>query len=202
MIPRLSTSKTWTQFPPEFLEQIQEIVSETFEDNLIDGASLHLEGRIYQEEILFRLGIKMPGQLRQSNFEASAQYDPIEQNAKKTMHRCIEAAAAMMAEYFEFYYNEPSEEDSDDENEFDALENGIDFPREWTEFKFEGTPVFLQYSTLNTDLESEADRILGEHPDSLVNEKETDNTEDALNFVVEERIKTSDEETDDDIHWH
>lgn len=179
MNPRLSSSKNWTPFPPEFLEQVQELVAETFEEYLIEGASLHLDGRIFPEEILFRLGIKTNGQLKQSNFEASASYQAESQNAKKIMHHCIEAAAAMMAEYFE-------------------IEDDTDFPREWTEFNFEGTLLFLQYSTVNTELEAEADRLLGLEGKALVQESSSE-SEDALDFVVEERIQ-SNVDSDDDLN--
>ncbi len=181
MNPRLSSSKTWTNFPPEFLEQVQDLVAETFEDHLIEGAGLHLEGRIYPEEILFRLGTKIEGQIKQANFEASAYYNPESQNAKKIMHHCIEAAASMMAEYFDF-------------------DGDVDFPRQWTEFKFEGTPVFMQYTTTNTELEAEADRILGMIEEDLVNEA---GSQDALDYVIEERIPTNDDEDleQDDLNF-
>lgn len=182
MIPRLSSSKTWTHFPEEFLEQVQDLVSETFEDHLIDGASLHLEGRIYQEELLFRLGIKVAGQLKQNNFEVSAQYNPEAQNVKKIMYHCIEAAASMMAEYFEWYDRPESSDDHKSEE--------IDFPREWTEFNFEGIPLFMQYTTVNTDLEAEANRILGASNSELV---QTNESEDALDFTVEEKIQGADD---------
>lgn len=189
MNPRLSSSKTWTHFPEEFLEQVQNLVSENFEEHLIDGASLHLEGRIYQEELLFRLGIKITGQLKQNNFEVSAQYNPAAQNVKKIMYHCIEAAASMMAEYFE-WYNRPStaaEETTSEE---------IDFPREWTEFNFEGLPLFMQYTTINSDLEAEANRILGASNTELV---QTLESEDALDFTVEEKIKGADDELNIDF---
>jgi hypothetical protein len=182
MQPRLSSSKTWTHFPSEFLDQVQELVAEAFEDNLIEDAGLHLEGRIYPEEHLFRLGIKVAGQLKQSNFEVSAQYNPEAQNAKKIMHHCIEAAASMMAEFFEF-------------------DGDADFPRQWMEFNFEGTPLYVQYSTTNTALEAEADRLLGNKNLELVSELDS---QDALDHVVEERLKVDldeDEGEDDDLNF-
>jgi len=185
MTPRLSSSKTWTQFPDEFLEQVQDLVAETFEEHLVDGASLRLEGRIYPEEILFRLGIKTEGQLRQNNFEVSAQYNPASQNVKKVMHHCIEAAASMMAEYFDWYH-QPGVDDPENKS------NDIDFPRDWTEYHFEGVPLFMKYSTVNTDLEAEADRLLGTQSSQLV--EGTLDSEDALDFIVEERIKPTPED--------
>jgi hypothetical protein len=182
MNPRLSSSKTWTKFPSEFLEQVQDLVAETFEDHLIEGAGLHLDGRIYPEEILFCLGVRLEGQLKQANFEVSSFYKPETQNAKVVMHHCIEAAASMMAEYFDF-------------------DGDVDFPRQWTEFKFEGTPVFMQYSTTNTELEAAADRLLGTMDNDLVQEQ---GSQDALDYVVEERLKVElddEESSEDDLNF-
>lgn len=175
MQARLSQSKSWTQFPSEFLEQVQELVAETFEDHLIEDAALHLDGRIYPEEIVFRLGIHTPGQLKQSNFDVSADYKADSQNAKKVMNHCIEASAAMMAEFFDMGEDE-------------------DFPRQWMEFNFEGTPLFIRYTTENTALEAEADRLLGADFKVLVKEE---SSEDALDHVVPERIQTSSDDEDE-----
>lgn len=42
-----------------------------------------------------------------------------------------------------------------------AAENDSEFPRLWEEVDFEGRKIYIQFSTANSQLESEADRLLG-----------------------------------------
>lgn len=158
MQARLKSSKKWTLFPAEYIAQIERVFRENFAAQ-IGSAELLVEGRIYPEEILLRVGLKEKGRLKQSNFEVSMQYDPKKKDAVERIHNCIDAAASMMAEYFE----------TDDDD---------DFPRTWKEYPFQGKALFLQYTTENSELEAEADRLLGESDDSLVHDAEEN--EDAL----------------------
>lgn len=154
MQPRLKTSKKWTHFPKEYVEQIQTVFSENFLEQLADN-KLVIEGRIYPAEVLLRVGIHKKGQLRQANFEVSMDYNPKEKDALERIHNCIDAAASMMADYFE-------------------LEEEADFPRTWQEFPFQGKKIFLQFTTENSDLEAQANALLGENTEALVLEIESD----------------------------
>lgn len=165
MNPRLKSSKKWTTFPKEYLSQIEEVFSQGFKEKL-QGSKLIVEGRIYTEEIVLRVGVLEKGRIRQANFEVSCQFSPKEKDAVDRIYDCIDAAASMMAEYFE----------SDGEAEF---------PFVWKEYEFNGRALFLQHSTVNTSLEAEADALLGETDSDLVVEEVTDETEDALDRAVE-----------------
>ena len=158
MKPRLTSSKKWTPFPKDYLTQIQSAFNEAFPAQLKTG-KLILEGRIYPEEILLRVGYLESGRLLQNNFEVSIGYSSKKQDALERIHNCIDAAASMMNEYFE-------------------SDGVVDFPLQWKDFDFDGHPIWVQYTTVNTDLEAEADRLLGLEKDSLVVE-ELD-SEDAL----------------------
>lgn len=175
--PRLSTSKKWTQFPKEFSEQIEGVFKENFGANL-EKAKLFVEGRIYQEEILLRVGFLEEGRLAQANFEASMQYSPKEQDAVERIHNCIDAVASMIMDYFE----NPDE---------------ADFPRYWKEFPFQGKKIFLQFTTDNVELEAQADALLGENADNLVQEDLA--SEDALTRAeVEDFERPDDYENEDE----
>jgi len=158
MQPRLKTSKKWTAFPKEYTEQIQTVFQENFSD-LLGQNKLVIEGRIYPSEVLLRVGLAQPGRLSQANFEVSMDYNPNEKDAVDRIHNCIDAAASMMMDYFE----------NDDE---------ADLPRVWQEYPFQGKKLYLQFTTENTDLEAQANALLGEDEDSLVLEEE--DNEDAL----------------------
>ena len=100
MNPRLKSSKKWTAFPKEYTEQIQTVFKENFAQYLED-AELIVEGRIYTEEIMLRVGYLEKGRLAQANFEVSMNYSQEQQDAMKRIHNCIDAAASMMMEYLE-----------------------------------------------------------------------------------------------------
>jgi hypothetical protein len=141
MQPRLKASKKWTAFPPEYADQIQTVFKENFGDGLATR-KLVIEGRIYPAEIMLRVGLAQAGKLAQANFEVSMDYSQSKKDAVERIHNCIDAAASMMAEYFE-------------------NEGVVDFPMKWQEFPFQGQKLFLQYTTENTDLEAQANALLG-----------------------------------------
>jgi hypothetical protein len=75
---------------------------------------------------------------------------------------CIDILGSLMEEYFEG----------------GADIDKVDVPLHWKGYEFEGETIYLQYSTVNTKLEEEANRLLGLIGDALVNERNTD--EDAM----------------------
>lgn len=154
MNPRLKTSKKWTAFPAEFIAEIKNALTDNFGTHL-NKKELVIEGRIYAAEILLRLGFREEKELRQNNFEVSIDYT--QDKAMERIHDAIDVAASMMGDYFE--------------NESDDSE----YPRDWKEFDFESLKVWCQFSTVNTKLESEADRLLGSEEDpALVNPVDDD----------------------------
>lgn len=161
MNPRLKSSKKWTSFPKEYLSQIEQAFRENFAKQL-DKSKLIVEGRIYPEEVLLRVGVLEQGRLKQANIEASMDYSREKANAAEKIHHCIDAAASMLAEYF-------------------AADGDPDFPRNWTEYDFEKQKVYLQFTTVNSDLEAQADALLGESAEeSLLHleEEDAEETED------------------------
>ena len=159
--PRLATSKTWTDLPGDFAGNLQGVFSRQFD---VKGP---------QGEFMVRMGYLESGRLRQINFEASVDLplvQDIDPNAEEgdaesiTMERlyvCVDALGSLMEEYFE-------------KGDVDEM----DVPLSWRPYEFEDETVFLKYSTVNTRLEEEADRLLGLLSEALVNEDEK--SEDAL----------------------
>ncbi len=162
MKPRLKTSKKWTTLPKEYMTQVEEAFRESFPTQL-KSAQLVVEGRIYTEEILLRVGILEKGRLSQANFEVSMNFSSKKKDAIERIHDCIDATASMMSEYFELKEDEES-----------------DFPLLWKEYEFNGLPLFLQFSTVNSALELQADAILGDELKSLVVEEPDEESEDVM----------------------
>lgn len=173
MNPRLTSSKKWTKFPKEYLSQIEQAFSDAFAAQLATGKLL-IEGRIYPEEIMLRVGFLEKGRLQQANFEVSINYSQQDQDAVDRIYNCIDAAASMMGEYF-------------------ASEGDVDFPRSWKEYDFDGKMIFVQYSTENSDLEAEANKLLGLDDNALVQEEQ--DSEDALTRASE-KIESEEDEAD------
>ena len=141
MQPRLKTSKKWTALPKELMQQVQSVFKETFGDRLGDG-KLEAQGRIYPEEILFYVGYRPKGALKQQGFEVSVAYKKDKDNVLKLLHLTVDAAGSLLEQIL-------------------SAEDDADFPRLWTEVDFEGRKIHVQYSTTNTELEAEADKLLG-----------------------------------------
>ncbi|NQZ01445.1 MAG: hypothetical protein HRT45_12345 [Bdellovibrionales bacterium] len=147
MEPRLSTSKQWTSFPTEYLKNIETVFSKSFKLHLENGKIIS-EGRIYKEELLLRVGYHEKDRLKQSNFEISVEYNKKKDSPVKLIYLMIDVAATMLDEFF-------------------MAENDHDFPRIWTEYDVENRKVYLQYTAENSELEKEADKLLGEDSEKL-----------------------------------
>lgn len=155
MKPRLASSKKWTTFPPEFIEQIASVFRENFSKEL-KNAQLIVEGRIYPQEILIRIGHVEAGRLKQANFEVSVEYSQDKNDAIARINDAVDAAASLMMEYFENQGQEGEE---------------MDLPLTWKEVPFNNRKLHIQFSTVNTKLEAEADALLGLKNKDLVNEE-------------------------------
>jgi hypothetical protein len=144
--PRLKTSTKWTALPKDFLAQIRSALKENFA-NQIGKGTVQVDGRIYPEEVLIRVGFAEPGRLKQSHWDVSISYKKDKDNVLKMLHLAVDAAASL----FDQIFTSPDD----------------DFPRIWQEIDFEGRKLHIQYTTENSQLEDEADRILGLKKDDL-----------------------------------
>ncbi len=93
--------------------------------------------------------------------ETDSEYDREISKTMDLLYGCIDALGSVMEEYF----------DLDEKEE-------IDVPESWQAFDFEGVTIYLQQSSVNTQLEAEADRILGFTESQLVHDSQK--SEDAL----------------------
>ncbi len=166
MSPRRASSKKWTTFPKEFIDQVAATFKETFQASLGES-TLIIDGRIYPEELVLRVGVREKGRLKQSNFEVSTDYEADVPESLDRIHCLVDVAASMMLEFFE----------SDDEAEF---------PFVWKEYPYQGKPIYLQTSAENTDLEAQANALLGLPEEGLLHEEPT--TEDALDHAEKDQL--------------
>lgn len=181
MHPRLKTSKKWSALPKEFLRQVDSVFKQSFKDQIGSG-KVEAEGRIYPEEILVSVGFRPQTGLKQNNFEISIPYKKDKDNVLKLLHLAVDTAASLFEQFF-------------------AAENDHDFPRIWQEFEVEGRSVYVQYSTTNSELENEANKLLGEFADEGLtggdwedlpeNENETEAIKARLGIDPDEELEDS-----------
>lgn len=176
MKPRLKNSKKWTNFPPEYLEQIEKVFAENFVKEL-SIAKLKIEGRIFPSEITLRVAYLENGRLASANFEVSSDYSLEAEDAIEQIHHCVDVAASMMTEYFE--------------------SNGeVDFPYLWKKIKFAEKEVYVQFSTENLDLEAQANRLLGIDEDAILQEVDEKDTDALAHSEISEEISPARDDED------
>lgn len=141
MNPRKKESKKWSTLPPELSKQIKTVFEENFKSQL-QGKTLKVEGRIYPTEVLMRIGINTAGELRYQNFEVSIDHSPEKQNTIQMITIAVDAIASLIFDYF-------------DKEEIHEM------PYVWQEYPFEKHTLWLQFSSVNSDLESQANKLLG-----------------------------------------
>lgn len=200
--PRLSSSTKWVEVPEEFLAKVRTVFQNQFKAQAAVGEFL-AEGQIYSDEVVLRVGYVEQGRLKQINFEASMDLKGASNKAFEAAETDITADGETLASAFAArrageFADEEAEAAGEEATLMDRLfscidvlgslmeeyfEGGedvdkIDVPLHWKGYEFEGETIYLQYSTVNTKLEEEANRLLGLIGDALVNERSID--EDAL----------------------
>lgn len=197
LTPRLPTSTTWTNLPSEFSAKIKTIFENQFKVEAGYGEFM-VDGRIYPDEVVIRIGFLEEGRLKQINFEASIDLPKVDAEDENSaggygldgMDRVSSTSAFRMENDGPVLTSQSrtmnriyvcidalgsSLEEYFEEGDEDR---GTDIPLFWNKYDFENDEVYMKSSTVNTRLEEEADRLLGLLADSLLNEEAS--TEDAL----------------------
>jgi hypothetical protein len=143
MEPRRSESinKKYSTIPSEISAQIVTAV----EGDILEQGSddtVQVQGFIYPKEIIFSLGWRKSGEIKQVNFEASIDFVAKEKaKAFEYITLLAQAASSMFAEYM-------------------GNSGDIELPQEWTPFQLDKYEIHLRCTSTNYDLEAEADRLL------------------------------------------
>jgi hypothetical protein len=138
--PRLKTSIKKTAFPLDYIKMVKDVIQKNFKKNTANK-DVVVEGAIYNEEVLVRIGFREKKSIVQMNFEASVEHSMKKKNIMEQIYLALDGLGAMIDEYFK-------------------ADGDIELPKTWTEFKLDGKLVYLQTSTENSDLESQADELL------------------------------------------
>jgi hypothetical protein len=151
MQARLKTSQQWTPFPEELCQLCVDVLSERFcEEYGLENSQFVVEGRIFNNEILGRFGLKIQGQLKQPNFEISMDFDGEKDKALPMIQKSMDLVDHLWTEFLE--------EDMEDK----------DLSPLWQSLEFNSLTYHYRYSTINSELEQEADKLLQEYEKKLV----------------------------------
>lgn len=172
MEPRRSKSSKSSALPKDYVKQVVDALKESFADETKSGKFI-VEGRIFPDEILIRMGFLENGRLRQTNFEISVDYKAGKDDTVKLLNLAVDVGATMLEELF-------------------SATDDADFPRTWKSYEVEGREVFLQFSSINSQLDKEAAKLLGEDPDQLV---QSDEDAEELE-AIKAKLGISDEDDD------
>jgi hypothetical protein len=193
----------WTPIPADFAEQIKKVFTQQFKREAQLGEFL-IEGCIYSEEVVLRIGYLEKGRLKQVNFEASMDLPKASTEGDEDADDISSLSDDMSADAGQSLgqslapgYGETNASPKAQSKAMDRVytcidaigslmeeyfqlgdEEELDVPLRWRAYEFEGETVYLQHSTVNTKLEEEADRLLGLSENALVHEEAA--TDDAL----------------------
>lgn len=165
--PRKSSSTKWSVFPKELCDIIESVIRQEVSD-ISDDTKVIVEGRIYAEEILLRIGYLPQEGLRQHNFESAIDYQATKVRTIDKVQVLLEGSLSMMQDFIKA--DESAEE--------------ADVPYLWKEFDVHSEKgverIALKYSTYNSKLEAEANRLLGEDIEALIYQTEESEIEELL----------------------
>ncbi len=151
MQPRLKTSSQWTPFPEELCQLCAQVLTERFFDEYdLDKAKFVVEGRIFANEIVGRFGLNVENQLKQPNFEVSFDFNPETEKALEMIQKSMDVVEHLWTELLE--------------DDFEDAELAV----VWQSLPFDKKDYHYRYSTVNSDLEKEADLLLQEFEKQLV----------------------------------
>jgi hypothetical protein len=139
--PRLQNSLKFQEFPIDSIRMIKEVVAKNFKA-FVKEKKIIVQGLIYTEEILLRVGFQEKG-IAQQNFEASIGYSAKDKNIMEQIYAAFDAVGSMIDQYVK-------------------AGGDIELPIDWTEFKFDEKLVYLQTSKENSDLEAAANKFLSD----------------------------------------
>jgi hypothetical protein len=169
MNPRTKTVSKWTELPIDLKTQISTIFQQNFKNEIGPAGEIRTDGRIYPNEIVLSVGIHKKGELRFHNFEVSIDHNNDKEKVVELIYLSVDAIASLMTEYFE------NDED-------------IELPYTWMQYPFNGQNVWLQFSTVNPDLEAEANKLLGitDDAETILKNAEAERSADALDATEDE----------------
>jgi hypothetical protein len=139
--PKDERNKAFTAFPAELLEAIKDSFSEDFKSASNEGSFISF-GQIHPTEIILRVGYIKDGEISQVNFDCSTESSGSEASVIKSIEELVFTAKELFVDFFKN----------------GKLEH---FSYHWNPFG-SSSKVYYKLDRTNTDLEAQANALLGE----------------------------------------
>ena len=151
MKPRQSKA-SYSPLPKEYCQHIQSVLENYFMSKLSKVRWI-IEGRIYEKEICILSGFTKEKELQQKNIILSIDFDPQKDRCQKKIEDCMNLLANILEHHLKLKSRWPHSP-----KWYKALS------------PFKKGEVYFQTSTVNTELEEAANRILDEVQDKAKTE--------------------------------
>ena len=141
--PRLKSSKSWTNIPQNLQDQIIKLLNSHFSKPSKNG-NFQVNGSIYKKEVVFRYSYQPKHLLKPIQFDLSLEYDFSSISKDDKFMKMFEILTDLGASLFHSIF--------EDKN--------FELPSLWNPIDFQNHKVYVQSENINTELESEANKIL------------------------------------------
>jgi len=169
MRARRTDSKKWTHLPQDYLDNVRSALTSQYEKEL-NGSEVVIGGRVYEKEVVVRVGFLPKGRLKQHNFELAFDIPEAKDQVLNKLSSGLDFLDSLFAEFFA--------KDGFENSEYEET-----LPVLWKPLSSSKDIFHFQYSTENSKLESMADEWLSKQGNALVNELDSEIDDlDAYNF--------------------
>lgn len=150
MKPRKKDSLKSTSLPIDFLSQLSDTVKEQYKKQL-KNIQVITQGRVFENEVLLRVGFLETGRLKQSNFEISFDLPFEKDQITSRLELAVDYLGGLIEEFLTTSTN-------NEENH--TFEENL--PTLWKPIHLQKHQYYFQFSSENSELESMANRLLAE----------------------------------------
>ena len=140
---RRKESYKYTPFPKEYCQQIQSVLQDYFASKLPKVRWI-VQGHIYAKEICILVGFVPEKRLQQKNIILSMDFDPQEEKCKEKVEKCMDLLSDLLKHH---------------------LQGVWPHSLQWEKITLRNKEeeIYFKTSTLNTELEAQADRLLAKN---------------------------------------
>lgn len=175
----LAARKGITGLPLDFLNMVQEVFGNHFEEGLkalaklveSEPAGFHAQGAVFPNEVVLSVTLGMESQISATTVHASCDFDPKASapKAEDLLRLCVDAVGSVFQELLN-----PKDEKRLKQLADESLSALEDVPFDWTPVEVDKQRVFLKIDKSNPRLDDMADQFLRENDPEFLKRQATE----------------------------